>query len=75
MSFSDVQVQVVHPISDEKTRFGTRIIPESILRYYRSNDVRRFSYTKLFVHDDDRDATSDIAVKREKKKNKRFDSI
>ncbi|CAF1392432.1 unnamed protein product [Adineta ricciae] len=56
-----VQVQVVQPISDEKTRFGNRNIPEAILRYYRSNEVRRFTYTRLFVHDDDRDATSDIA--------------
>ena len=30
--------------------------------YYRSNEVRRFTYTRLFVNEDDRDATSDIAV-------------
>ncbi|CAF0752403.1 unnamed protein product [Rotaria sp. Silwood1] len=56
-----VQVQVVQSISDDKTRFGNRNIPEAILQYYRSNEVRRFTYTRLFVHDDDRDATSDIA--------------
>jgi len=28
----DVQVQVVQPISDEKTRFANRNIPEAILR-------------------------------------------
>lgn len=32
-------------------------------RYYRSNEVRRFTYTRLFVHEDDRDAISDIAVR------------
>jgi hypothetical protein len=30
--FKDVQVQVVQPISDEKTRFANRNIPEAILR-------------------------------------------
>jgi hypothetical protein len=28
----DVQVQVVQAISDEKTRFGDRLIPEAIRR-------------------------------------------
>ena len=32
-------------------------------RYYRSNEVRRFTYTRSFVHEDDRDATLDIAVR------------
>ncbi|CAF3676261.1 unnamed protein product [Rotaria socialis] len=56
-----VQVQVVQPISDEKAKFKNRNIPEAILQYYRSNEIRRFTYTRLFVHEDDRDATSDIA--------------
>lgn len=32
LSFVDVQVQVVQPISDEKVRFGNRNIPEAIVR-------------------------------------------
>jgi hypothetical protein len=64
MKKQDLEIEIFQKLffGKEKSKKNFQRIFD-FLRYYRSNEVRRFTYTRLFVHDDDRDATSDIAVR------------
>lgn len=46
----DLQVNSVNPVFEPHSRFIGRVVSEQILRYWRSNEVDKFSFSRPLMH-------------------------